>query len=102
MPRSKPPQNRQPRGISPDLTTQTTYRAGLYAEQQKFGNTKNRQLLLFEAGREVDAQERPEVYGLDLTVSEDKALSALQLLLHRTDYKGNVPGMEVRSQDYKL
>ncbi len=95
------PQNKQPRGVSPDLATQGTYRAGLYAEQQKFGNTKARQLLLFEAGRGADAPERPEVYGLDLTVSEDKALSALQILLHRTDYKGNVPGLEARSQDYK-
>lgn len=76
------------------------YRAGMYVELQKFGDWKGaRQLLLSEAGGL--APEAPvEVTGLDLTVTEDKALSALQILLDRTDYKGNLPGEEVSSRVY--
>ena len=42
-----------------------------------------------------------EVTGLDLTESEDRTLSAIQKLLSKTDYKGNRPGKEIYSENYK-
>ncbi len=98
----RPPQNRQPRGISPDLTTQPTYRAGMYAELQKFKKDKTKQLLLFDAGAGVEAVEEPKIHGLeDLTVSQDKALSALQILLDKTGYKGHGSAEPIRSEAFK-
>jgi len=95
---------RQPRSLDSSLAIQREpelYRAGMYAELQKFEDSSEaRQLLLSEvytgeAGAEI------EVSGLDFSVSEDKAFSALQVLLDKTDYRGNEPGLVVYSEDYK-
>lgn len=76
------------------------YKAGVYAENQKFGRSKEeaRQLVLSEPPAEpADI----EITGLSLTVAEDKALSALQILLHRTGYQGNLQATEVESAIYQ-
>lgn len=92
----------QPRAITSDsLAIQPYFRGSMFAELQKFPNKeKTRQLILGE----TDIQELDnivETYGLDLTVSEDRALHAIQVLLDRTDYQGNIPGEEIYSTAFK-
>ncbi len=88
----------QPRPLAPGLEAPALYKAGLYAELQKFGSSRaSDQLPLWQEGEEEPLQ----VTGLDLTVSEDKALSAIQILLHKTDYQGNRPGKEATSQAFQ-
>lgn len=79
----------------------TLYRAGMQMELQKLGSSKREeQLSLWEQAEDVQVT-GTEVSGLNLTVSEDKALSALQILLDRTDYKGNRPGEELHTETYQ-
>lgn len=91
-------QPEQPRAISSELAVQpATIRAGMYAELQKFGDWKGaRQMLLSETmGADLAQDSAIQVTGLDLSVSELKALHAIQILFDRTGYNGNVPGREV-------
>lgn len=100
MARQKRPATEQPRPIDPGLSLVPTYRAGLYPELQKFGSSnRDRQLLLWQ-----DEDEPTEITvssGLDLSVSEDKALSAIQILLDKTGYQGTGPGEEIHSSAFK-
>jgi hypothetical protein len=95
---------RQPRAIAPTTQAiQPYYRAGLHAELQKFGRSDNkiRELLL---GEDIQTEDpgSVEVYGLNnLSKNEDKALSALQILMSETDYQGNIPGETIASTAYK-
>jgi len=92
------PKQRQPRSLSPEVAIQPTYKAGLYAELQKFGRSeRDQQLSLWPPEPE---ETEVTVSGLDLTVSEEKALSAIQILLDRTNYQGNRPGVEVNSEAF--
>lgn len=93
-----------PRTISPDTSLTPRYRAGMHLELQKFGDIRGaRQMLLSEAlGEEMAQAPDVEVTGLDLTVSEDKALSAIQILLDRTGYQGNRPGQQQASEGWRL
>jgi hypothetical protein len=81
----------------------TLYKAGMHLEQQKFKNVKQaRQLLLSEADLKGGELEREvEVTGLDLTVGEDRALSALQILLDRSNYQGNLPSQDITSKQWE-
>lgn len=91
----------QPRSISStdSQIIQPYYRASLYPELQKFYPTGiNRQLIL---GEDPEADISLETYGLNLTVSQRKALSAIQILLDRTNYKGNLPGDIVQYSGWK-
>lgn len=83
-----------------ELQVQPTYKAGLHAELQKFGSKeRDRQLSLWP----TEPEETEEaVSGLDLTVSEDKALSAIQILLYQTGYQGNRPGVVVDSEAFRF
>jgi hypothetical protein len=80
-------------------TPSDLYKAGKHLEDQKVKNVKKaRQLLLSEAELKGDELEKEvEVSGLDLTVGEDRALSALQILLDKNDYQGNLPSHEITS-----
>jgi len=95
--------NKQPVSISPKIEgIRPYYRAGLHAELQKFGRSDNkmRELLL---GEDIQTEDPGsiEVYGLNnLSKNEDKALSALQILMSETDYQGNIPGETIASTDY--
>ncbi len=87
-----------PRPLAPSLEAPALYKAGLYAELQKFGQDRDSsQLPLWQ---EEEPDEPVKITGLDLTVSEDKALSAVQILLHKTDYQGNRQGTQVTSQAF--
>ncbi len=91
----------QPRSISStdDQIIQPYYRAGMNLELQKFTPKDDiRQLIL---GEDPESDKNLQIYGLDLTVSEEKALSAIQILLDRTDYEGNLPGEIVQSSGWK-
>ena len=97
-------QDRQPAAISPDLITEPGYyRASMHLELQKFGNSKRaRQLLLSEAVPADGAglESRIQEFGLDLSVSELRAMYALLVSLERTGYKGNAPGEWVHSEAF--
>lgn len=72
----------------------SVYRAGMYAELQKFGSKQRLTLL--------DPEPEPiQVTGLDLTVSQDRALSAIQILLDRTDHQGNREGETAQAAGYR-
>ena len=76
------------------LTISGRYKAGIYAELQKFGSPeRDKQISLWPDTAEGD---EPVIVSGNwrLTVGEDKALCAIQLLLDKTDYKGNRPGHE--------
>lgn len=100
----------QPRAISPQIDIQTELvRATIYMTQQKFGSSKRAaeagQLSLLDTFQEpAEASEEKaeiEVIGLDLSESENRAIHALQVLLERTDYQGNLPGQEIDSLPWK-
>jgi len=97
------PAPKQPEGTALALYRPEIYPGTMYAELQKFGKTDRqlRQLTLFEISPQHDEAGPVEISGLDLDNSQDKALSAVQLLLSRTDYKGNLPGVYVNSPDYR-
>ncbi len=85
-------QDFQPRDMSLEEKKPETYRAGLHLELQKFPDSRrdkkrDRQLLLFDTGEPGVIQRLPAT-GLNLSVPEDRALSAIQKLLDKTDYKG--------------
>ena len=79
-----------------------TYRAGMNAELQKFGEKLNpkrlseiKQLVLGETASTTVEEEgieefKPQDIGLDFNKSQDKAFNALQKLLDETNYEGNV------------
>ena len=95
----------QPGVIGSGLSTvggqPTLFRASMPAELQKFGSSKrDLQISLWEQADAVQVT-GTEVSGLDLTVSEDKALSALQILLDRTGYQGNLPGEQLHTANYQ-
>lgn len=97
------PTIQQPRSVSKDLAIQPYFRGSMQAELQKFGQTEDqaRQLMLGEDADLLEAGQGVETYGLDLSVSEDKALHAIQMLLDNTNYQGNMPGEEIQSSAYK-
>ena len=91
----------QPGALTPQLPAGgVLYKAGLYAELQKFGQSKEEahQLILSEPPAEPGDI---TIRGLDFTLSESKAFSALQILLDRTDYQGNLQAKEVDSSAYQ-
>jgi len=95
-----------PKVISPDTSLlPVTYKAGMQLELQKFGDFKGvRQAILSEAMGEAElAQDSPaiEVTGLDLSVSEDRALCAIQILLDKIGYQGNVSGQQEAAPEWR-
>lgn len=89
--------------IKPGRKAPPTYKAGMHLEKQKFKNVRQaRQLLLSEADLTEEEMEREvEVSGLNLTVGEDRALSALQILLNSSDYQGNLPSRDIKSKQWE-
>ena len=98
----KPVQEVQPRAITPDSSL-VRYRAGVQLELQKFGESvQSRQLHLTEQEGGQPEDSVVEVRRLsDLTVSQARALSAIQILLDRTGYRGNEPGQQQASAEWK-
>ena len=76
----------------------------MYSELQKLGQDHDRAIQLILSEQPDLSRERAEVHantaGLELTVEEDKALSAIQILLDRTGYQGNLAGREAHFQEY--
>ncbi len=93
--------HKQPEASALALYKPEVYPGSMYAELQKFGKTERqaRQLTLTEELQQAGS-EGVEITGLDLDGSQDKALSAIQLLLARTKYEGNLPGVYVSSPEY--
>jgi hypothetical protein len=90
----------QPRVISSDGTTDQAvqpFLSTVFTERQKLGKTPMElQLVLGEDTDGIESQ----AAGLDLTISEDRALHAIQKKLTETDYKGNEPGRYISSSVY--
>jgi len=90
--------------VKPALRETELIRAGLHAELQKFPTTlPSKQLSIFEklgweAKRSVKEQ-GVEVIGIDLSPAQRQAFNAIQTLLSRTDYKGNLPPKELNGQN---
>ena len=63
----------------------------MHAELQKFGRAPAELSRLVAAGHDFTSAHAEETVGLDLSVAEDKALSAIQILLDRRHYRGNAP-----------
>lgn len=95
--------DKQPRALTPEsLAIQPSYRASMRLELQKFPDSqKTRQLLLGEDLDSQDLEPNVEKAGLDLSVTESRALHAIQKLLDRTDYRGNLQGEEISSAQYR-
>lgn len=94
-----------PRPLDPSLISPPAlYKAGMYSELQKLGQDHDRAIQLILSEQPDLSRERAEVHantaGLELTVEEDKALSAIQILLDRTGYQGNLAGREAHFQEY--
>ena len=89
----------KPRALETDSQAiQPYYKAGMELERQKFGNPKISQLLL---GEDADIQQETTLsYGVNLTKPQERALHAIQKLLDKTDYRGNLPGVERTSIDF--
>lgn len=96
-PRSQP---QQPRVITGDLAIQPYFRGSMHVELQKFKNRdRTTQLMLGET--EVQEMEAIDTHGLDFTNSQYRALDAIQKLLDKTGYKGNIPGETISSTAFK-
>lgn len=77
------------------------YKAALYAEQTKFGKPRDQyQMTLAEAQTDWTPDDWGPL-GIAPTVDEDKALSAIQILLDRTGYKGNLPPDRIVSAAFR-
>jgi hypothetical protein len=75
----------------------------MHLERQQFKDSQEaRQLLLSEGLGGAELEQETGRSGLNLTVSAGRALTALQKLLHRTDYQGNIPGVPINSQAWKF
>lgn len=82
--------------LPPDRVTELekpTVKAGLHLEQQKLGKIpEHGQLSLFDEFREIDDIDKitvgTDTTGIDLTVSQAKALHAIQAFLSKEDYRG--------------
>ncbi len=104
MPMTNKPE-KQPQVINMEqASAPETYRAGLHLELQKFPDSRrdkrrDRQLLFFDTGEPGVIQRLPAT-GLNLSVPEDRALSAIQKLLDKTGYEGHEQ-IEVNSEDFK-
>jgi len=87
----------QPGAVQVDSLTferQPHYKASMHTELQKFGSIDRLSLL--------DPEPEPvQITGLDLSVSQDKALQAIQILLDRTDHEGNRPSQTAHSDGYQ-
>lgn len=100
----KKSRKRKPRYLPSGLPAGSElYRAGMHLERQQFKDSQEaRHLLLSEGLGGANLEQEIERSGLDLTVSEGKALTALQILLHRTNYQGNTPPEQVNSVAWKF
>lgn len=85
-------QYHSPKAIDQEALSISFYKASLPLEQEKLGNDKrHRQLILEEVKLDDDELEREvAITGLSLTSEQDKALSAVQILLDSTNYQGNI------------
>jgi len=95
---------KQPVAISPKIEViRPYYKAALQLENQKFGRDDNiiRQYLLEE---DINPEDKEYIvnHGINnLTKNEDRALSAIQILLDKTNYQGNIEGKIIESSAYK-
>lgn len=80
-----------PRTLTDGLESQDRYKAGMRVELQKFQSpAKAYQLILGESLSTLETEKACSISGLeDLSIPESKALSAIQVLLDKRDYRGD-------------
>jgi len=108
-PKVQPSPSDQPRSLTPDVAAKPELiKAGMYLQLQKFGSRERaeqarQQPSLFAADGQqpgpADGQEI-EIIGLNLSASDNRGVHALQVLLDRTGYQGNLPSVEIYSEAY--
>ena len=109
QPRAKQEPQDQPRSLTPQLRTEPELvRAGMYFTLQKLGDKERdqqaRQLSFFGADSqqpEPEDGQKIEFIRFHLSASEDRAAHALQVLLDRTGYHGNLPSEKIYSEAWK-
>lgn len=83
---------RKPRSLTPGIGVpekEALYRASMHLERQKFLKRETvAQLYFKETGQKPD-QTTIQAYGLELDVGQAKALAAVQILLHDTEFRGH-------------
>jgi hypothetical protein len=82
-------------------------KASLHTENQKWGiRPEPKQRGLFDAlldDTQKDIKEKSiEVIGIDITQAQNQALEAIQNILTRTNYEGNVPGTDIIDAGFKF
>jgi len=91
---------KQPRLVTPLVGGKEPpklYKASLLAERQKFGDHKRDQDIqpyLPFMDLEIQRESEVSISGLDFNEGQAKALHAIQQLLDKTEYKGNLPSGE--------
>jgi hypothetical protein len=103
LPEEKLPELPKPK-TSPVKPSEALVKASLHTELQKFGHRQRAYQeslfdLLDEDGKKRYTDSGIEVAGVDITIAQNKALHAIQTLLSKTDYKGNLPAKHLRKQD---
>lgn len=83
------------------LPQPTLYRAGMHLELQKFGSRRRDEEMQSREQAEGVQGTGAEHTGLKLSVPESRALSALQILLDRTGYKGNLAARSLSSPSFQ-
>jgi len=80
-------------------------KASLHTEKQKWGHKPEpKQRGLFDAlldDTQKDIKKKSiDVFGIDITQAQEQALHAIQALLTKTNYMGNIPGTEIIDQGF--
>ena len=100
MPVTNKPE-KQPQVINIEqASTPETYRAGMQLLLQELGSRERDKQLLLWSTEDAGFIRCLPASGLDLTVSEARALAAIQILLDRTGYKGHEQ-REINSDGFK-
>ena len=83
------------------IVAEGNHRSSLWLELQRFGSTeRERQISLFIEEYSDSQVDKATMTGLNLTVRQDKALTAIQKLLEQTSYRGNLEQKQINSQAF--
>lgn len=82
-------------------------KASLHTEKQKWGHKPEpKQRGLFDAlldDTQKDIKKKSiDVFGIDITLAQEQALHAIEALLTKTNYMGNIPGTEMIDAGFKF
>lgn len=83
------------------LVSEGNHRSSLWLELQRFGSAEREQQINLFVEEYSDSQaNKTTMTGLNLTVRQDRALTAIQKLLEKTNYQGNLKQKQINSQAF--